>query len=514
MKKSNSVAKSALLISMLTLGSKLLGFFREALIAEKYGSGMETDAFFVVSGTTALLADLMMNAIATTFVPILSEVEGNEGKSGKIKHANNMINVLMLISLLIAMFSFIVAPLIIRIVAKGFEGAQLDLAVKLLRIASPIIVFNVLSGSFRGYLQSEHKFLSNAITGYPLNFVYIFYLVLLSSHFGIEGLMLVAVIAVASQILVQIPAVINSGFKFKFIFNLKDKYMQKVLRLSLPVILGVAINDIGLIIDRTLASDLATGSISSLNYGSKLNDLVMGVFITAITTVIFPLLSDASSKNNIAELKNIMKVGTNFILLITIPATLGIVTLAQPIVEVAFERGVFTSDDTLMTVQALICYSLGLVALAIRLLLTRVYYSLYDTRTPMLNSIFAVVLNIILNLILMRYIAHAGLALATSISNTIATLILYYNLKEKIGSLGSKGFIKYTFKSVLASIVMVPIAYHIYQNVYISLGNAKIWNFIALLVAILTGSMIYLIVCYFLGIDEVKKILNKLLIRT
>ena len=204
-----------------------------------------------------------------------------------------------------------------------------------------------------------------------------------------------------------------------------------------------------------------------------------------------------------------MAYGVNMILLITIPATVGLIVLAKPIVEVAFERGEFDATATIMTSQALIFYSLGLVAMSLRLLITKVYYSLQDTKTTMINGAISVVFNIILNLILVRFMAHAGLAFATSIATIIATLLMFYGLKKKIGSLGTKNYIITFAKSGLASAIMGVVAYVIYNVLYDTLGVSKLSNLISLLSAAGVGVIIYGVLCYVFGIEEVREIVEK-----
>ena len=509
MTKSKQVTKSALIIIVFTLGSKFLGFIRETLIAAKFGSGMETDTFFVALAATGLLTNLISNAISTTFIPILSEVEAKEGKKGKISHVNNMINIIFFVSLILVVLAWFLSPLIIKLTAKDFESKQFDLAVNLMKIGLPMVLFSGVIGALTGFLQSEQRHLSTAAVGFPFNFVYIFFLLFLSTKFGIKGLMVAAVVAVISQLLIQIPDARKAGFRYKFVFDLKDEYIRKVLYLSMPVLAGVAINDLNVIVDRTLASGLVAGSISALNYANKLNGLILGVFVSAITTVIFPILSKEANNENILGLKEAMKNGINFILIITVPATVGLIVLAKPIVEVAFQRGAFDTTATIMTSQALIFYSVGLVAMALRLLITRVYYSLQDTKTPMINGIIAVGFNIVLNLILVRHMAHAGLALATSIATIIATLILLYGLKKKIGSLGTKGYIVIFIKSGLASIIMGATAYFTYQELYGLLGVSKLYNLISLLAVVSIGVIIYGVLCYMFKIEEIKYIFDK-----
>lgn len=510
MANSNKTAKSALIIVLFTLGSKLLGFIRETLMATRFGSGMESDTFFVALTATGFIVNLISNAILITFIPILSEVESKEGKKGKIKHTNNMINIITVSSIILVIITWFFSPLIISLTAKGFYGDQFDLAVRLTRLGLPMILFSGVIGSLTAFLQSEQMHLSSAAIGFPFNFVYIFFLVFLSSQFGIKGLMVTAVLATMSKILVQIPEARKAGYRYNFIFDIKDEYIKKVLYLSVPVLIGVGVNDLNIIVDRTLASSLVSGSISALNYANKLNGLILGVFVSAITTVIFPLLAKESNSDNISGMKKIMSYGINLILLITIPATVGLVILATPIVEIAFQRGAFDAAATFMTSQALIFYSIGLVAMALNLLLTRVYYSLQDTKTPMVNGAISVVINIVLNLILVKFMAHSGLALATSIANTIATLLLLYGLKKKIGSLGTKGYIITFFKTGLASGIMGLVVYLIYHGMYGVLGVSKLYNLISLLVAVLIAAIVYVILCYVFKVEEVRDIVNKI----
>jgi putative peptidoglycan lipid II flippase len=511
MTKPNKTAKSALIIIIFSLGSKFLGFLREVLIAAKFGSGMETDTFFIALTATGLVTGFLSNAISTTFIPVISEIESKEGKKGKIGHTNNMINVILFVSLILIIIALLGTPIIVKLLARGFEGEQFDLAVKLTRIGLPMILFSGVIGVITGYLQSEQRFNATALIGFPFNFVYIFFLLFFSTIFGITGLMVAGVVAVFSQLLVQVPEARLSGYKYKFVFDIKDRYTRKILYLSVPVIIGVAINDLNMIVDKTLASSLVSGSISALNYANKLNGLILGVFISAITTVIFPVLSKEANSDNIDGVKKTMGYGVNLILLITIPATVGLIVLSRPIVEIAFQRGEFDINATLMTSQALIFYSVGLVAMAIRLLITRVYYSLQDTKTPMINGAISVGFNIVLNLILVKFMAHSGLALATSIATTIATLLMFYGLKKKIGSLGSLSNIKCGLKSGIASCVMGAVAYIVYNGLYAILGVSKLYNLVSLLVAVGLAVIVYVVLLYVFRVEEVTDLVNKLI---
>lgn len=503
-------ARSVVLIMIISLGSKLLGLFREILIASKFGSGVETDAYFIAVTATMLITSLAGTSINTTIIPILSEIEAREGRSGKKYHASNFLNAILIISLAIVIIGWGITPIFIRVLASGFRGEQFELAVLLTRIGLPVLFFSNSIFIIRGYLQTESFFTESAASSFPYNFVFIIFLLFLSSTYGIKGLMVTGVIAVVSQIITQIPGIRKTDFRYKFIFNFKDEYLRKVLLLVPPVILGVAINDLNAVVDRTLASNLISGSISALDYGAKLNGLIMDVFIVAITTVLFPLLSKESSKDNYSEMKVFMGYGINSIILITIPATVGLVVLSTPIVQLAFERGAFDATATAMTSKALLFYALGLSAMALNTLLTRTFYSLKDTKTPMMYGAISVVFNIILNLMLVRFMAHSGLALSTSISTIITTLLMFSKLKKKIGSLGTMRYIVCGLKAFAGSIVMGAIVFLLYNAIHDALGSGSLNTLISLLVSVCIGFLVYLGLCYLFGVEEVKVIIWKI----
>lgn len=508
--RSEKAAKSVIVIIIFTLGSKLLGFLREILIAAKFGSGVETDTFFVALAATSLLSSLLNTSINTTMIPVLSEVEAKEGKQGKNNHTNNILHIIIFISLGIIISGVLLAPLLIGITAPGFKGEQFEFGVRLIRIGLPVMVFSGIAGVFRGYLQSELMFMESAASKFPFNFVYIFFLVFLSGLYGIKGLMVTSVLAVGSQILIQIPGLKKARYKYRYEFNIRDKYIKKILVLISPVLLSVSVNDLNKIVDRALASNLVAGSISALNYSNRLKTFILEVFISAITTVIFPMLSQDANEQSMESMKKVMGYGINVILIITIPATVGLVVLSKPIVRIAFERGAFDTVATSMTSGALVFYALGLVGMAMRTLLDRVYYSLQDTKTPLINGAIAVGFNIVLNLILIRFMAHRGLALATSIATIIATVLLYYGLVKRLGSLSTKKYIKCALKSLIASLAMGVVAYTVYHGIHRVTNGSFIMDLASLLVAIGLAVIVYSLLIYIFRVDEVLLVVDKL----
>ena len=509
MSKGKNLAKTAGMISILTLISKGLGFLREIMIANRFGSGIETDTYFVAMTATVIIIGTIGAALKTTLIPIFSEVEGRYGRKGKLKFLNNIFNIVFIIGLIVIVLGYIFSPLTIKILAKGFEGEQFNLAVTLNRIGLPIAMFLGLTHVFTGLLNSSEIFGPSAISGVPYNFVFLTYLILVGKNASIYTLMVVTVIAASTQFLILVPAVRHMGYRYRFKINLRDPYLRKGMFLVLPVLIGSAVQQINIVIDRTLASSLERGSISALTYSSRINDMVIAVFIMAITTVIFPKLSRAFSKEDGGEVNRILGQGINIILIITVPATIGLLLLADPLVYLFFQRGSFDAIDTYMTSQALMFYSLGLVGFSLRLMLNKVYYSFQDTRTPMINGVIAVGVNLIFNLILIRWMGHSGLALATSISATVTTILLFISLRKKIGPIGLTRYMISFFKTLAASLIMGLVVYFIYFRLGAMISSAKIIQMGLLVVSVGVGAGVYFVLCMVFKVDELKMILRR-----
>lgn len=506
----SSAAEFAAMIAGATLFSKFLGFLREILIASKFGSGMETDTYFVAMTATVIVMTTVGAALKTTLIPIFSEIEQKKGVKGKLSYLNNVFNVIAIITVTLLVLGYFLSPIIVKLLAKGFTGKQFEMAVKLNRIGLPIIIFMGFSYVFSGFLESSEVFGPPAISGIPFNLVYIVYLLVLGNKFGIIGLMVASVIAAASQWLIQVPATRRQGYRYSLEVNFRDRYLEKALILTGPVLLGSAVQQINVIIDRTLASSLTEGSISALNYASRVNDMVISVFVMAITTVIFPMLSRAFSQEDVDQGLELMQEGINMIFIITVPATMGIIMLAPPVIKIFFQRGAFDERATLMTSQALIFYSLGLVGSSLRLMLNKVFYSIQDTTTPMKNGIIAVGINVALNYILVRYMAHSGLALATSISAIVTTILLFMDLKSKLGNIGLKEYVICFNKTAIASIIMGISVYAIYFGLTKILPSVTIIELLVLIFSILVGMIIYFLLCTLFKVKEMKTLLEKL----
>lgn len=509
MNKNQGVAQAAAMISIFTLISKILGFVREIMIANRFGSGMETDTYFVAMTATVIIVGTLGTAINTTLIPIFAEIGEKYGRKGKLKYLNNVINLVLIITLLMVILGYFFSPMVIKILAKGFEGEQFDLAVTLNRIGLPIAILLGLTHVISGFLHSSQIFGPSAVSGLPYNFVFLIYLFFFAKDSNVIVLMTITVVAAVMQFLILLPATINQGYRYRFNIYLNDKYLKKAMYLVVPVLIGSAVQQINIIIDKTLASSLVEGSISALSYATKINDMVIAVFIMAITTAVFPMLSNAFSQDDNKKMKEILGQGINIILIVTVPATIGLLLLAEPIVYLFFQRNAFDEVATYMTSQALIYYSIGLIGASLRLMLNKVYYSLQDTKTPMVNGAIAVVINLVLNLLLIKPLGHRGLALATSISSTITTIMLFISLRKKIGSIGLTKYLICFLKTLSAAFIMGLVVVFIYYKLGALLPAKKIIQMIMLLLSVAAGAIVYFGLCIVFKVKELRIIFRK-----
>ena len=230
----------------------------------------------------------------------------------------------------------------------------------------------------------------------------------------------------------------------------------------------------------------------------------------AITTVVYPMLADAFARDSIGDVKKILGQGINIILIITVPATIGLILLGEPLVYLFFQRNAFDEVATYMTSQALIFYSLGLVGSSLRLMLNKVYYSFQDTKTPMVNGMIAVVVNLVFNLILIKPMGHSGLALATSISATVTTIMLFISLRKKIGPIGLTSYLICFVKTLAASLIMGIVVFLIYYKLGGLLPAIKPVQIIVLLASVAIGALVYFGLCIVFRVKELGIILRKI----
>ncbi len=499
----SNLAKSAFWLMVVTMLAKVLGFGREIVLGYFYGTSAYSDVYITAMNIPLVVFASIGVALGTTFIPLYHEALENGGQKRALEFSNNIMCIVVILSSILTALGYIFAEPLVKLFAISFTGEKLALTIKFVRIMIVGLVFIGLSNIMTAYLQIQGNFTIPGMISLPNNIVIIASMILSSTTGHIEILAIGSLIGMVVQFLFQAPFAIKKGYRFKLVIDFKDKYLKKMIGLVLPVFIGVAVNQVNAMVDRSLASGLGDGVITALNNANKLSGFVMGLFIASIGAVIYPTLSKLSTKKDDGKFAESVTKSVNCINLLVLPITVGAIVLSVPVVRILFKRGAFDTKSTYLTATALVFYSVGMIAFGLRDILGKVFYSLKDTKTPMINGVIAMILNVILNIVLVNVMGHGGLALATSLSSIICILLLFASLKKKIGYYGQDK-IKITFiKSLISSICMGFVTYFVYKFFSGMLGLGFIQEAISLGISIGAGAIVYVILVILLKVEEI-----------
>ncbi len=456
---SRQLLKSTAVVSGMTLISRILGFVRDMLFARIFGADASTDAFFVAFKIPNFLRRLFAEgAFSQAFIPVLSDYKEKGGKAALQHFVDRTAGTLAIVLILVTIAGIVAAPILIYIFAPGFswKGEQHDLAVQLLRITFPYLFFISSVAFSGGILNTFGKFAVPAFTPVFLN------LCMIAAAIWLSPLMDKPVMALAwgvfaagmVQLLFQFPALIRLGLIPKPKFGFKDEGVKRIMKLMLPAIFGVSITQINLLLDTLIASFLISGSVSWLYYSDRLVEFPLGVFGIALATVILPNLSKNHAAEDTAGFSRSLDWGLKLVLLIGTPAAIGLLLLAEPMLSTLFQYNEFTHYDVVMAGRSLMAYSLGLLGFILVKVLVPGFSSRKDLKTPVRFGIYAMIANMVMNIAFVFPLAHAGLALATSLGAFFnASLLLTRLLKENIYQ-PSKNWLLFFLRIILASEVM------------------------------------------------------------
>jgi putative peptidoglycan lipid II flippase len=492
--------KIALLLMVITLLSKISGFARDISLSYVYGASEISDIYLIALTIPGVIFGFIATGITTSYIPVYTQIN-KENKHQADNFTSTIINLVIIISTVIVFFIFIFASSIVKIFAIGFTGDTLNLATTFTRISIFEIFFSGIVCVLVGYLQFKRSFIVPVLVGIPLNLVIIIS-ILISAQLDPLVLPIGYVLAAVAQILFLIPFLKKQNFKYTTSFNYKNKYIKQFVILSIPVILGTSVNQLNMLVDRTIASNLVVGGISALNYANHLNLAIQGVFVLSIATVFFPSITKHAVDKNFSSFNTVLNKAVIMVILLLIPITIQIMSFSEPIVNILFGRGAFDSEATVMTSNAVFYYTIGMLGYGLREVLSRAYYALQDTKTPMINAVIALVINIFLNIILSRYLGIGGLALATSISAYVSAGLLLFTLYKKVG-IALNNVFRVIIKGLIASTLMAVIT-RVILNYLVNYLNPNI----SLIFAMFLGFIFYFIVLYILKIEGLEEVIN------
>lgn len=454
--------RSGLLVMIITMVSRVLGLVRAGIIAYYFGASAMTDAFFSAFKISNFFRQLLgEGALGSSFIPLYNERVESEGEENSKQFIYSILNLLFVFSTIVTILMIIFSQGIIDGIVSGFPDETKIIASRLLKIMSVYFVFISLSGMVCAILNNFKQFAVPASTSIFFNLAIILASMYFGKTYGIDALAYGVVIGGLFQFLVVFPAFfkIMKGYSFKI--DWKDPYLKKIFIMICPMLIGIVARQVNTIVDQMFASYLAEGGVSALENATRLYLLPVGVFGVSISTVIFPALSKAMSKNDLdGATDNIVK-GLNILLFLIIPSTAVLTFYAPEVIRLTLSYGKFDEEAVRVTSQALLYYSLGLYFYTAIYLMTRAFYSVKNSKYPVKFSIISIVINIVLNFLLIKSMAYRGLALSTSIASGVNFFLLLIVFRRKYINFSLKKSYIFFIKTFIITAIALIASYKI-----------------------------------------------------
>lgn len=465
---------TAIILMIVSIISRIFGFVREMLMSNYYGTSAVAEVVVIALAVPTVLFSFLFTSLNTSFIPSYNMVRKEKGDEEAEDFTSNVANVVMLFSIGLCIIGIIFAKPLVFAMASGFTGEKQEMTIKFVRIVLLGSSFNSIAAIFSGYLNVHGKYILPSARLAVQNIILIIFTVI--SVYTSEYMLAIGIfVATVCQNVVLISGLKKVNYKHRWKINLKDPNIKYILMLAIPLMLGVAVDQINVFVDKTLASRAIDGGVAILNYADRINGLVY-IVITSIVTVAYPVISKYAISGDMDKVKKSMFKYIQINYIFCIPVIAAFIVFAEPIVQVIYERGVFSHSDTVAVSQCLMLYSLTVFGVAMREIVSRTFYCIGDSKTPVKNGMAMVAVNAILSIIFSKIIGLKGIALGTSVASIIGCLILLLYLRKKIGRLNIKAFAKSFIKIVLISLVMIILSRIVYDFLasYISVEKSLV----------------------------------------
>jgi putative peptidoglycan lipid II flippase len=504
-----TITKAASFFSSATLLSRVLGFVRDVVLANYIGATALSDAFFVAFRIPNLLRELFAEgSISSAFVPVLTEVRTLQGEENVKRVASRAFTFILLLVGAVCVVGEIVTPLIVKVIAPGFTGERFSVTVFLTRLMFPFLLFVALAAFTMGALNVKKVFFIPALAPAWFNVTIISTILILCSmdvHPAVA-----AAIGVTfggfMQFATQAPTYIKKGYSFKFDFRFNDPWLKKMGLLILPSTMGMAVVQLNIFVSTILASFLPEGSIAYLYYSMRLILFPVGVFGVAMAMAVLPTLSEHATKGDTEALREDFSFALRLLMVIAIPAMIGLMVLRVPIVNLLFQRGEFDLEATEGTAFSLLFYSLGIWSMVGVKVVVAAFYSMQDTKTPVKIAVVALMTNIILSVLLMIPLRHGGLALANAISSWINFALLFAVLRKRLQRIDGERIIRTVLKAAVASVAMGVLCWLMSRGGLWYSSGEYLKKTLLLSGIIISSTLLYFLISLFLRLDEIKEL--------
>lgn len=507
----DSQVKTISFVMIITLIGKLLGLYRDRLLAVTYGTGMYANAFSTASRIPRVFFDVLFaSAIAASFIPVYSEYQKKKGNQEAQKFAGNFITVIGALTLILSVAGILFADQMVTLFAPEYDAETASLCAALTRIVFPTAFFTGIAYSFVGILQASGEFNVPALISAISNVIIIVYYIFFSDRFGIYGLAVAFLLGWAMQVFVQIPSLRKKGFSYRPSLSFRSEGIKKVMKLMVPVMVSTWVQPIVLMINSRYASGLHGGSgVTVIDYSTNLYLTIAGVFILSITNVIFPRLSQLSASGDERGIAETVRTTTHSSLFFIIPMMLGMMALSYPLIDLIYGGGQFGAEDAALTARAMFFTSLGMVGYALQNILCRVYYARQDGRTPLIAGAVSLAADIVFCELLVEPMGVSGLALASAVSSTVYAVALVIPLQRSGSRLVTKKFCADMLKITVSACIMAVAVYWL-AGLTEGLLPGIAGKLTVLLLPTLAGTVVFFAAAALFRLDELKYIKNLL----
>ena len=534
--KQTSVARSAGIVSIAVMFSRILGLVREMIFARYFGAGFLNDAYQVAFRIPNVLRDLFAEgALSAAFVKVFTDYQVNKSEQEAWKLASLVMNALAVVLSVITILGILFSRQFVDLIAKGFSPEKAALATTLTQIMFPFILLVALAAVAMGVLNTKGIFGIPASASTVFNVVSIFVGLGMAywlsgggwlnsasqdavppttAQWAIIGMAIGTLIGGAAQFLMQVPSLFKIGFRFSPVLSFTDEGVRKVMALMAPAILGTSAVQINVLVNTFFVSDI-NGGISWLGYAFRLMQFPIGVFGVAVGTASVPVLSRMASEGKFDDFRQTLSSSLKLVFLLTLPSACGLIVLGQPIISLIYEHGgKFTAADTNMTALALAGYAIGLTGYAAIKVLSPAFYALNDAKTPMIIALCSIAVNALASYgfrqVLDNYgYGHIGVALATSSVALVNFFALALMMRKRISRIDGGEIIAAFIKIAIASVIMSVVcyfSYHFLANQFVA--KTLTAKFVEALVPIALGGMTFLLMAKILHVEEVSKLYN------
>jgi putative peptidoglycan lipid II flippase len=511
----DNVVRSAGIVSLAVLSSRVTGLMRETVIAALFGAGRQADAFRIGFLIPNLTRDLFAEgALSSAFVPIFTKYLATKSKAEAAALANLVATVLILIVGSFCILGAIFSPILVSIVASGFKQTpgKFELTVQLTRIMFPFLLLVALAAQAMGILNACNQFGVPAMASTFFNIGSLFFGVLLGKWLGpslgiseIHGMAYGVVLGGALQLLWQVPSLSRAGFAFRPRIDWSDPGLRSILALMGPAILGNAAVQINVTVNNHFASRLAdNGPVTWLNCAFRFMQLPIGIFGVAIASATLPAISRSAAVKDFDGFRQALSRSLGLVFLLTVPSAVGLAVLGESIISAIYQWGEFSAADTTQTARALSFYAVGLVGYAAAKVINPAFYALNDSRTPMAVSLGSIFINLIMvaTMIYGFGFGHEGLALSTSAVAIFSSVALFTLMRKRIGGIYGRNLWHIFVRVSAASLVMGSVVWFASRQIASFMGPSKAARFAELGVGIPLGLTVLYLMCRILGVSE------------